>query len=59
MLQTDTKPLEGHWLETREQDLGLKAIWEPAVQILCGLAEKAAIKELRPAGDWNPALQVP
>ncbi|XP_051015741.1 uncharacterized protein LOC127201310 [Acomys russatus] len=57
MLQTDTYPLEGHWLEAREQDPGLKAIWEPAVQMLCGLAEQAAMKELRPARDWNPALQ--
>lgn len=59
MLQADTKPLEGHWLETQEQDTGPKAIWEPAVQIVCGLAEQAAIEELRPEGDWNPALQVP
>ncbi|XP_052604049.1 uncharacterized protein LOC128116643 isoform X4 [Peromyscus californicus insignis] len=57
VLQADTKPLEGHWLETREQDPGLKAVWEPAVQILCGLTEQAAIEELRPEGDWNPALQ--
>ncbi|XP_028726726.1 uncharacterized protein LOC114694157 isoform X1 [Peromyscus leucopus] len=57
VIQADTKPLEGHWLETQEQDTGLKAIWEPAVQILCGLAEQAAIEELRPEGDWNPALQ--
>lgn len=59
MLQTDTKPLEGHWLENQEQDTGQEAIWEPAVQILCGLAEQGAIEELRPEGDWNPALQVP
>ncbi|XP_055482622.1 uncharacterized protein LOC129690796 [Psammomys obesus] len=57
MLQTDTKPLEGHWLETQEQDTGQEAIWEPAVQILCGLAEQGAIEELRPEGDWNPAFQ--
>ncbi|XP_036064758.1 uncharacterized protein LOC118597355 [Onychomys torridus] len=57
VLQADTKPLEGHWLETQEQDTGLRAIWEPAVQILCGLLEQAAIEELRPEGDWNPALQ--
>uniref|UniRef100_A0A8C2M493 cDNA sequence BC024139 n=1 Tax=Cricetulus griseus TaxID=10029 RepID=A0A8C2M493_CRIGR len=57
VLQADTKPLEGHWLETQEQDTGLKAIWEPAVQILCGFMEQAAIEELRPEGDWNSALQ--
>ncbi|XP_028634760.1 uncharacterized protein LOC114630652 [Grammomys surdaster] len=56
-LGADTKPLEGHWSETREQDAGLKAIWEPAVQISCGLAEQAAIEKLRPESDWNPGLQ--
>lgn len=56
--QADTKPLEGHWLETLEQDAGLKAIREPAVQILCGLAEQAAIEKLRPERAWNPGLQV-
>lgn len=58
MLQADTKPLEGHWLETREQDFGPKAIWEPAVQISCGLADQAAIEKLKPERDWNPSLQV-
>lgn len=58
MLQADTKPLEGHWLETGEQDVALKAIWEPAVQISCGLADQAAIEKLRPERDWNPGLQV-
>ncbi|XP_031213779.1 uncharacterized protein LOC116081313 isoform X3 [Mastomys coucha] len=57
MRQADTKPLEGHWLETLEQDAGLKAIREPAVQILCGLAEQAAIEKLRPERAWNPGLQ--
>ncbi|EDL29532.1 cDNA sequence BC024139, isoform CRA_e, partial [Mus musculus] len=57
MLQADTKPLEGHWLETREQDFGPKAIWEPAVQISCGLADQAAIEKLKPERDWNPSLQ--
>lgn len=59
MLQADTKPLEGHWLEIREQDTGLKAIWEPAVQILYGLKERAAMKELRLEDDWNLTSQVP
>lgn len=57
-LQADTKLLEGHWLETGEQDVGQKAIWEPAVQILCGLANQTAIEKLRPERDWNPGLQV-
>lgn len=57
-LGADTKPLEVHWSETREQDAGLKAIWEPAVQISCGLAEQAAIEKLRPKSDWNLGLQV-
>ncbi|GAB1299484.1 hypothetical protein APTSU1_001472000 [Apodemus speciosus] len=56
-LQADMKSLEGHWLETREQDAGLKAIWEPAVRISCGLAEWAAIEQLRPESDWSPGLQ--
>ncbi|XP_029386935.1 uncharacterized protein LOC110335144 [Mus pahari] len=55
--QADTKPLEGHWLETREQDVWPKAIWEPAVQISCGLADQAAVEKLRPERDWNPGLQ--
>lgn len=59
MLQADTKPLEGHWLEIREQDTGLKAIWEPTVQILCDLKEQAAMEELRPEDDWNLTSQVP
>lgn len=55
----DSKLLEGHWSETREQDAGLKAIWEPpAVQISCGLAEQEAIEKLRPESDWDPGLQV-
>lgn len=57
-LGADTKPLEGHWPETREQDAGLKAIWEPAVQISCNLAEQTAVEKLRPESDWNLALQV-
>ncbi|KAL1767377.1 Growth-arrest-specific 2 domain containing [Sigmodon hispidus] len=57
VLQADMKPLEGLWLETQEQDTGLKVIWEPAVQILCGLTKQAAIEKLSPEDAWNPALQ--
>ncbi|XP_038199596.1 uncharacterized protein LOC119823586 [Arvicola amphibius] len=57
VLQADTKPLEGHWLEIRERDTRLKAIWEPAVQTLCGLKEQAAMEELRPEDDWNLTSQ--
>lgn len=56
MLRADVKALEGHWLET--QDAGLKAIWEPAVQTLCGLAEEAATEKPRPESDWNSGFQV-
>lgn len=55
MLRADVKALEGHWLET--QDAGLKAIWEPAVQTLCGLAEEAATEKPRPESDWNSGFQ--
>ncbi|CAO2601958.1 Dst [Lemmus lemmus] len=57
VLQADTKPLEGQSIEIQEQDTGLKAIWEPAVQILCGLKEQAAMEELRLEDDWNLTSQ--
>lgn len=59
VLQAELQALRGYWSETQEQDAGLKATWELAQWIPCGLAEQAATeKGLKPEGGWAPALQV-
>ncbi|XP_013375561.1 PREDICTED: uncharacterized protein LOC102023873 isoform X2 [Chinchilla lanigera] len=58
VLQAELEALRGYWSETQEQDTGLKATWEPAQWIPCGLAQQAAIKKgLKPEAGWAPVLQ--